>query len=94
MPSETRLKLDLRIHRQRLALRENWQIVDARLWTRIVRPNNRYLQNALRLVRENRDLKERLEQALSDNAALRGRAEGMPPAGMPCEDAIRGENRG
>lgn len=69
MPTDLRLKLDLRIHRQRLALRENWQIVDTRLWARTVRPNNRYLQSALRLMRENRDLKERLTAALASRDA-------------------------
>lgn len=66
MPTRLRLKLDLRIHRQRLALRENWQIVDTRLWSRTVRPDNRYLQGALRLMRENRDLKEKLAAALAE----------------------------
>ena len=74
MPSAMRLKLDLRIHRQRLALRENWQIVDQRLWARTARPMNRYLDAALRLLRENRELKERLAEAL---AAAPGHA---PPA--------------
>ena len=70
MPSATRLKLDLRIHRQRLALRENWQIVDDRLWARIVRPGNRYLQAVMRLMRENRDLRKRLDEAIQALDAL------------------------
>ena len=68
MPTAMRLKLDLRIHRQRLALRENWQIVDQRLWARTVRPNNRYLQSALRLIRENRELKAQLAKALEHDS--------------------------
>jgi hypothetical protein len=69
MPNATRLKLDLRIHRQRLALRENWMIVDQRLWARVVRPNNRYLQSALRLMRKNRELKAQLAEALETAGA-------------------------
>ncbi len=68
MPSAMRLKLDLRIHRQRLALRENWQIVDDRLWARFARPRNRYLETALRLMRENRELKALLAKALASKA--------------------------
>lgn len=63
MPSAMRLKLDLRIHRQRLALRENWQIVDQRRWARTSRPMNRYLDAALRLMRENSDLRRQLAEA-------------------------------
>lgn len=62
MPNTTRLLLDRRIHRQRVALRENWQIVDDRLWARTVRTRNRYLDAALRLVRENRELKARIAE--------------------------------
>lgn len=60
MPSAMRLKLDLRIHRQRLALRENWLIVDRRHWARRVLHRNRYLEGALRMLRENKALEERL----------------------------------
>lgn len=73
IPSAMRLKLDLIIHRQRLALRENWMIVDRRLWARVVRPNNRYLDAALRLLRENRELKERLAEAEGTIDSLRDR---------------------
>lgn len=72
MPTETRLKLDMRIHRQRLALRENWLIVDRRHWARRVLHRNRYLEGALTVLRENRDLKERiavLERRLADQEA-------------------------
>jgi hypothetical protein len=69
MPNALRLKLDLRIHRQRLALHENWMIVDQRLWARTARPMNRYLQGALRLLRENRELKKRLAEAQAALAA-------------------------
>lgn len=76
MPGAMRLKLDLRIHRQRLALRENWMIVDSRLWARTVRPHNRHLDAALRLIRENRDLKTRLAEAERVIATLRTGGEG------------------
>lgn len=68
MPNAMRLKLDLRIHRQRLALRENWMIVDSRIWARFARPRNRYLETALRLMRENRELKAQLAEALAAKA--------------------------
>ena len=60
MPTGTRLKLDMRIHRQRLALRENWRIVDDRHWARRVLHRNRFLEGAMALLRENRSLKERI----------------------------------
>jgi hypothetical protein len=72
MPTETRLKLDMRIHRQRLALRENWMIVDNRHWARRVLHRNRFLEGAMAVLRENRDLKQRiadLERRLEDQEA-------------------------
>jgi hypothetical protein len=60
MPTAMRLKLDLRIHRQRLALRENWMIVDSRHWMGRVLHRNRYLEGALKVLRENRALRDRI----------------------------------
>lgn len=62
MPTAMRLKLDLRIHRQRLALRENWMIVDSRHWMRRVLHSNRYLEGALKVLRENRALRDRIAE--------------------------------
>jgi hypothetical protein len=73
MPSAMRLKLDMRIHRQRLALRENWQIVDRRHWMRRVLHRNRHLEGALKVLRENRRLEARisvLESAIPKGEAL------------------------
>jgi len=69
MPTAMRLKLDMRIHRQRLALRENWQIVERRHWYGRVLHRNRFLEGAMAVLRENRSLKERialLEPTASD----------------------------
>jgi hypothetical protein len=69
MPTRTRLKLDMRIHRQRLALRENWQIVERRHWYRRVLHRNRFLEGAMAVLRENRSLKERIAILESDAGA-------------------------
>jgi len=61
MPTATRLKLDLRIHRQRLALRENWQIVESRQELRSTTSRSRHLDVALRLMDENRRLREEMD---------------------------------
>lgn len=71
MPNRMRLKLDLRIHRQRLALRENWMVVDSRRWAVFVRPRNKLLETALRLLRENRMLKERVAELEAASEAVR-----------------------
>lgn len=66
MPTDVRLKLDLRIHRQRLALRENWLIVESRQRMRGVHPDDRLLRSAMRLLRENRSLREQLKSLQGD----------------------------
>lgn len=71
VPSRMRLKLDMRIHRQRLALRENWMIVDARRWAVFVRPRNKLLETALRLLRENHALKDRIAELEAASGAVR-----------------------
>jgi len=60
MPTAMRLKLDMRIHRQRLALRENWRIVERRHWYGRVLHRNRFLEGAMAVLRENRSLKDRI----------------------------------
>ena len=71
MPNRMRLKLDMRIHRQRLALRENWMVVDSRRWAVFVRPHNKLLETALRLLRENHALKDRIAEIEAASEAAR-----------------------
>jgi hypothetical protein len=58
MDKETRLKLDRRIHNQRVALRENWMITEMRR-TGFVGSGTaeRWRKHALKLYKENLDLK-------------------------------------
>jgi len=81
MPTDMRLKLDLRIHRQRLALRENWQIVESRQRMRGVHPDDRLLRSAMRLLRENRSLREQLESLRSGENPEPDATDPHPPIG-------------
>lgn len=78
MPTATRLKLDLRIHRQRLALRNDWQIVEARQEMRSTYARSRHLDTAIRLMVENRRLRDEmdaLKARLKDAATVERRVE-------------------
>lgn len=66
-----RLKLDRRIHNQRVALRENWMIVESREWyvKRWGPLKNKYLDY---IKKQSRDLREMREQLNAKVVAQRG----------------------
>lgn len=54
-------KLERRIHNQRVALRENWEIVEERAKNRPARLESRWFKYYKRKLKEIKELKEKLE---------------------------------
>lgn len=56
-------KLEKRIHNQRVALRQNWQIIETRADYKKFWPyKSSYLKNALKLYKENFDLEQKIKK--------------------------------
>ena len=55
-------KLERRIHNQRIALRENWMIVEERAKYRPARLESMWSKMVRRLIKENKKLREKLEE--------------------------------
>lgn len=64
MSSDYVKKLERRIHNQRVALRENWQIVDQRAYFTPMWKNRRrqLLCKCIKLQRENKELRDMLSR--------------------------------
>lgn len=54
-------KLELRIHNQRAALRENWMITETQLKHRATPLRSMWWDTVTKLLKENKHLRERLE---------------------------------